>query len=218
MLRWALLTLLFLAVYAPFSGYLDLQVTRFFYDEGFHPSALSNFLFLWGVFPADIVAVAAAYLFLASYVKPTMKKFRQHGLVLFLSLVLGGGLITHLILKDHWGRPRPKQVVEFGGTQQYRAFYEPYFDNPEVSKSFPCGHCTCGFYFLALVFVGRKVESPLIEATGWVLGLGLGLLLSWARIEAGGHWLSDVLITAIIMWFSAWICARVIYRMHEEPA
>ena len=72
-------------------------------------------------------------------------------------MVVGAGFIVHTALKDHWGRPRPKQIIAFGGEQTFRPFYSPnFFHQPEPSKSFPCGHCTMGFYFFAVAFALRR--------------------------------------------------------------
>jgi hypothetical protein len=41
---------------------------------------------------------------------------RMYGLFILLSVILGPGLLVNLVFKDHWGRPRPRQVVALGGT------------------------------------------------------------------------------------------------------
>jgi lipid A 4'-phosphatase len=47
---------------------------------------------------------------------------RTQWLFLAACLAAGPGLIANLVFKDHWGRARPAQIVEFGGT---RAFSPP---------------------------------------------------------------------------------------------
>src|SRR5262249_18536369 len=37
-------------------------------------------------------------------------------LFLAICLAAGPGLVANAVLKDHWGRARPKQVAEFGGS------------------------------------------------------------------------------------------------------
>ncbi len=34
-------------------------------------------------------------------------------------LAIGPGLVANVMLKDNWGRARPRQVVEFGGTKHF---------------------------------------------------------------------------------------------------
>jgi membrane-associated PAP2 superfamily phosphatase len=62
---------------------------------------------------------------------------------LILSVVIGPGLIINAVFKDHWDRPRPRDVVEFGGMLQCT----PAPLRGESGESFLCGHCSVGFLF-----------------------------------------------------------------------
>lgn len=209
-----LLPILALALITPFTPYLDLTITNFFYapTHSFESNAFYTFLFNYGLLPAQLLfIVSAIVLFLASFFKK-WKKWHAPTLVLVLSLLIGGGLIVHELLKEHWGRPRPKQVIEFGGQQPFRPYYEPnFFNQPEPSKSFSCGHCTMGFYFFALALVARRLNYKKTFWAALALAFGLGISLSLARIAQGGHFFSDVLVSAIIMWITAYLCDRWIY-------
>ena len=44
-----------------------------------------------------------------------------------------------------------------------------------------------------------------VELLGWGLAIVLGLLLGYTRIAQGGHFFTDVLFTALIMWYAALI-------------
>jgi lipid A 4'-phosphatase len=72
--------------------------------------------------------------------------WRRQGIFLLLSVVIGPGLLVNTVFKDHWGRPRPRDVVEFGGPLHYRPAPLP---GGEGGASFPCGHCSVGFLFAA---------------------------------------------------------------------
>lgn len=201
--------LLFLLVITPFTYDLDLAISNFFFQpsQSFSSNIFFSFLYNYGLIPAQLVFfIAAIVLFLACFFKK-WKKWHAPALVLVLSLLIGGGLIVHEILKDHWGRPRPKQTVEFGGTQPFRPFYKPnILHQPEPSKSFPCGHCTMGFYFFSLALVAKRLNYKKTFWISLVIALGLGISLSLARIAQGGHFFSDTLVSAIIMWLSAYLC------------
>src|SRR5258707_888701 len=41
------------------------------------------------------------------------------GAFLLLALALGPGVLVNSVLKEHWGRARPSQVIAFGGTQEF---------------------------------------------------------------------------------------------------
>ena len=134
---------------------------------------------------------------------------RTHALALVLTIILGAGFITHTLLKDHWGRPRPKQVTEFGGSQPFRPFYSPnFFHQPHPSKSFPCGHCTMGFYFFALALVLKRLGYRKGYYFTFAFALVFGITLGISRMAQGGHFLSDVLAAGLIMWITAYLCDR----------
>lgn len=200
-----------MAIVTPFTPWLDLSLERAFFHPGINgePGHFTNngffsFMFNYGFIPAEITAMIAAVILLLSYASKSWKRWRSSALVLLLTLAIGSGFITHALLKDHWGRPRPKQVIEFGGKQPFRPFYEPnFFHQPEPSKSFPCGHCSVGFYFFALILVGKRMGNRYFYWIGIFLTLFLGVALSITRLAQGGHFFSDVLMTALIMWLTA---------------
>jgi membrane-associated PAP2 superfamily phosphatase len=205
--------LLGLALITPLTPFLDLSISNYFYTPaaGFASTPFYNFLYHYGFLPADLTAVAALLLFILSFFK--WRRWRAPALAMALTLLVGSGIIVHVVLKDHWGRPRPKQIVEFGGQQSYRPYYMPdLFAQKESSKSFPCGHCSTGFYFFCLVFIGRQEKNPYLVWCGMLLALTLGILLSLARIAQGGHFFSDVLVSALIMWITAAFCTSLAYR------
>src|ERR1700759_5627042 len=44
---------------------------------------------------------------------------------LLATLALGPGLFTNVLVKDHWGRPRPIDVTAFGGADQFVPWWDP---------------------------------------------------------------------------------------------
>lgn len=199
---WQVLLPLFIFfLFTPWSASLDQQITQIFYNNGrFASHPLLIFFYEYGFMPAWALAGLAAITWCGSYCFSFLKRWRQAALFLLLTLAIGPGLIIHAILKDHWGRPRPKQVIEYGGQQFFRAFYEPHFSQPEPSKSFPCGHCSMGFYFFALALLGKHYQNKYLYYAGMGMALGLGGFLSFVRIAQGGHFFSDTLVSALIMW------------------
>ncbi|HBH49073.1 MAG TPA: PAP2 family protein, partial [Bacteroidales bacterium] len=43
---------------------------------------------------------------------------RRWALMMILTIVLGPGLLVNATFKDNWGRPRPNEIVEFGGKEK----------------------------------------------------------------------------------------------------
>ena len=199
---WFLLFLLF----APFSPALDLYVSGLFYspEAGFLENSYFRFLYNYGEMFGLATAWVALLALIMTFVLPKWKKWRRGLIALLLTLVIGAGLITNTGFKGYWGRPRPKQVTEFGGEHAYRPFWRPDFHTQNApQKSFPSGHVAMGFYFLSLCLVGKRYQSRVLFSAGLFLTVMLGGGLMVARVAQGGHFLSDVIAAAILMWYVA---------------
>jgi membrane-associated PAP2 superfamily phosphatase len=120
--------------------------------------------------------------------------WRRHGTFLLLSVAVGPGLLVNLVFKDHWDRPRPRDVVEFGGPLHYRPAPLP---RGEGGASFPCGHCSVGFLYAAGWWVWKR-RRPAWARASLAVGLVAGFALGLGRMAAGGHFLSDVIWSALL--------------------
>jgi lipid A 4'-phosphatase len=69
-------------------------------------------------------------------------------LFLVATLALGPGLITNLTFKDHWGRPRPIDVQQFGGADHFTPWWDPRGECPN-NCSFIAGEPSGAFWTLA---------------------------------------------------------------------
>src|SRR5262249_21775368 len=70
-------------------------------------------------------------------------------LFLYLVLIIGGGLIVNFTVKDHFGRARPRDVAEFGGTKLFTPAFE--ISHQCTSNcSFSSGDAAGGFFAIAL--------------------------------------------------------------------
>lgn len=208
--------LLFLAAIAYFTPAIDIATTSYFYDSAtkqFSDDTFYNFIYNWTVYPAQIIAVGAALFLILSYRIINWQPYRRHAWLLILPMAIGAGLLTHAVFKDHWGRPRPRQVEFFGGDQPFRPFYKPDLSlRISPYKSFPCGHCTMGFYFFAVALLGRRLGKRYLFLNGLALAFIFGTLLGLARIAQGGHFFSDVLVSAILMWLTAFASDKLLFR------
>lgn len=183
---------------------LDLRITARFYDSGGNrwPYAGDEpwaTLYKLGVVPAIATAVLAFSGLMLSVGRPKLAPYRKVFAYLLLALVLGPGLFANTIFKDNWGRPRPREVETFGGEDRFEPLLT--IDPASDGKSFVCGHATMGFYFyalgLVLIAAGRKKTGALV-----ILGATVfGALIGAARVVQGGHFASDVLWAAGVVWF-----------------
>lgn len=208
--RWVIPLLLALLI-LPYTPLIDLAIENYFYQHGNDPathfmtSPFLDFMYQKAVWVPNFFAIAA---FFALFVK----KWRKPALVVVLTMIVGCGLITHAMLKDYWGRPRPKQIEQFGGSQTYKAVWQPnFFHQTEPSKSFVCGHCSVGFLFFSLVVLGQRLRSRKLLYAGWFLAITFGGLLSYTRMAQGGHFFSDCLFAALVLWWSALMMDWLVY-------
>lgn len=198
--------LFFLMAFAPFSKCIDLEISSYFFTKGNPGHFSQNPLWQWiydvGPLPGLILAVLSLSGFIASLLFQKLSFLKRPSLYLVLVCLIGSALLAHGVFKDHWGRPRPKQTIAFGGPLEYRPFYLP-TAAPMPSRSFVCGHATMGFYFLAVVRLGIRRHKRWLFLTGLFLTVLLGIGLGLSRIAQGGHYFSDVLASMALMWWTA---------------
>jgi lipid A 4'-phosphatase len=160
-----------------------------------------------GILAAALLTWAATIWLLAqrAHNKEKWRSRRPAALFLALSLLLGPGLMVNGVFKDHWGRARPGQVLQFGGSAH---FSPPWVmsDQCEKNCSFVCGDASLGYVLVAIAFVSRRPR--LWFAAGLVLGSALGLM----RMGQGGHFLSDVIFSFYVVYFTAWALHRFMTR------
>lgn len=183
----------------------DMQVASYWYDQGWPAGKAPIWqLFYHGVpVISALTLVGSLLLLIGSLWQQRLRPMRKVTSVLLLTILLGPGLMVNGIFKDHWGRPRPRQVELFGGERQYLPPFMPAFG--ERGKSLPCGHCSVPFVFYSFALLSNTPVGKLGWAiTATVMGLGTG----GARMAAGGHFFSDVLLSAWFSFFAAWLSVR----------
>jgi membrane-associated phospholipid phosphatase len=137
------------------------------------------------------------------------KSVRVYGFFILLCVAVGPGLIVNVALKDHWGRPRPRQIIEFGGKFTY---VQPLVPAEARGKSFPCGHCSVGYLYAVGWWVWRR-RHPRRALISLIAGLTLGTLLGLGRMATGAHFLSDAVWSALISLSIAHILYYYVLRI-----
>jgi lipid A 4'-phosphatase len=128
-------------------------------------------------------------------------------LFLIATLAIGPGLVTNLILKDHWGRARPIDVQQFGGTEHFTPWWNPNGDCP-TNCSFIAGEPSGAFWTLAPAALAPPELRALAYGAALVFGAAVGVL----RIAAGAHFFSDVVFAGVFMFLVVWLGHGLIYR------
>ena len=139
--------------------------------------------------------------------------WRRYAILVLLSVIVGPGLLINTVFKDHWDRPRPRDIVEFGGPLHYEV--APL--RGEGGTSFPCGHCSVGFLYALGWWVWRR-RHPRLATASLVAGISVGVALGLGRMAAGGHFLSDVLWAALIAYAIAHLLYYYVLRIPQEES
>lgn len=207
-LRWRELLILFLMMMATTPLFwltdVDLQMARLFYQGGDGVLAWSwgnwwlwKGLFIFAPKVLVVIAIGSLLVVLLGYFHKPTGPFRRKAMYVLLVIALGPGLVVNLVFKDHWGRPRPLHITEFGGHNDYVPPLQ-IADTPH--KSFPCGHCSVSYALFAGYFLSRKRKKSLLSLT-----LVAALLMGVSRMAAGGHFVSDVLWSGYLVFLVAWL-------------
>lgn len=127
--------------------------------------------------------------------------------LLVYTLVLGPGVFTNLILKEHWGRPRPVDVTDFNGQRTFMPWWDPRGACPE-NCSFVAGEPSGAFWTLAAAAIAPPAWRPLAYAAALAFGCAIGVI----RMAGGGHFFSDVVFAGVFNFLIVWIVYGVMYR------
>jgi lipid A 4'-phosphatase len=170
-----------------------------------------------------LIALLAAPAFAAIVGKLILPRRRmliegRAALFLIVTLAIGPGLLTNTLLKDHWGRVRPIDVVEFGGAGQFTPWWDPRGACPN-NCSFIGGEPAGALWTLAPAALAPPQWRLLAYAGALAFGSGIGVL----RIAGGGHFFTDVVFAGVFMYLVNWLAYRLIYgrrmgRVIEKPA
>jgi lipid A 4'-phosphatase len=162
-------------------------------------------LYEYGNIPALLLSGGGLVVFVVSFFWRELISYRKIGLFFITFMILGPGLLVNAGFKDHWGRPRPADIVNFGGSQPFHHAW----DRGEAGqgKSFPSGHAAVGFFLFSPFFILRQASRKW-AALFLYLGIAYGVLMGTGRMIQGGHFPTDVLwsgaftyLTGLILYY-----------------
>jgi lipid A 4'-phosphatase len=170
------------------------------------------FLYNYGNIPAILLSAAGLVILVLGFFRQQLLPYRKISLFLVIFMILGPGLLVNTVFKEHWGRPRPADIVNFGGKETFHQIWEK--GQPEQGKSFPSGHAAVGFFLFSPFFFLRKTFR---SSAFLFLGLGIfyGTFMGAGRMIQGGHFLSDVLWSGVFTYLTGLIL-YYIFRFDEE--
>jgi membrane-associated PAP2 superfamily phosphatase len=196
---------------------LDLRVARHFYDY----ADASHNVFAWRIYPplmmarnaglwiGTILVAPAVAALVVKLILPRRKMLISGRAAVFLiaTLALAPGLLVNVLLKDHWHRPRPIDVVQFGGEQHFVPWWDPRGDCPN-NCAFVSGDVAGAFWTVA----PAALVPPQWRALAYGAALALGTGMAAVRVMAGAHFVSDVIFAGVFTFLVIWIVHGLIYR------
>lgn len=166
----------------------DMSVFTFFGEQiqGAAMNIVAEFITFFGgsefVIPMAVLGLVLSF----------FKKTRKFGMAVLFA-VLVGTLVTNLIMKPLFARPRP--YVYYADNPLFMSWYEFAGAHIESDKSFPSGHTTAAFEIgVALFLVLNKKYSWIFPVFSALVGL--------SRIYLMVHYVTDVLGGVLVGTFA----------------
>lgn len=185
---------------------VDLSVSRWFYDasEGFVLANSSPLRALRSSATWIMRCVMLLALFQVArhaWAGRMAEQVARRWLWLLSCLVVGPGLLVNGLLKEHWGRPRPRATDLFGGEAPFQKVWV-ITDWCDRNCSFVSGEASSAAWLVAAALMApRRIRKAVIALVALYASA-----VSINRIAFGGHYLSDV----VLAWL---LCALVFIAM-----
>lgn len=184
--KWILIIVLALGAIAA-SLYFDDAVRRWVLEHSNRTAKqVMRNVSRYGDWPAHVIV---GLLVVAGAALRRNKRWVHIGLTMIVACALAG--LAARGLKIATGRARPSVKQELG------------WHGPRLSpkyNSFPSGHTAATTaFFGVLFFANRRIGLALLP---------IPLLIAASRMYVAAHYLSDVVVAAILGIFCAWLCAR----------
>jgi membrane-associated PAP2 superfamily phosphatase len=162
-----------------------------------------------GVWLVALLAVPPALALVLKVLLPGRRSLIPARAIVFLltTLALAPGMLANVALKDHWGRPRPIDVSQFGGSETYVRWWDPRGDCPK-NCSFVSGDVSGAYWTLAPAALAPPSWRPLAYAGALAVGVAMSVL----RMAAGAHFITDVVFAGVFTFLIIWIMHGLIYR------
>jgi membrane-associated PAP2 superfamily phosphatase len=128
-------------------------------------------------------------------------------LFLISTMLLGPGLMVNVALKDHWGRPRPIDIAQYGGNQHFVAWWDPRGDCP-ANCSFVSGDVATAAWTVA----PAALAPPQWRLVAYGAAFAFTAAMAAMRITAGGHFLTDTVFAGVFTFLLVWLVHGLLYR------
>ena len=117
------------------------------------------------------------------------------------------GIVVNLFLKNIWGRARPGDILQLGGKENFTPWFQ-ISDACASNCSFVSGDAAVGFSLIVFYFLTKRIVYFWLSL---FFGFGIGLI----RIMEGGHFVSDVVMTAMILYLSYYFQMKYYFNKYD---
>jgi membrane-associated PAP2 superfamily phosphatase len=139
-------------------------------------------------------------------VKPLMMSGRAM-VFLLVTMLLSAIVLSNVVFKGYWGRPRPIVVTQFDGKLDFMPWWDPRGKCPK-NCSFFSGEGATAFW----TYAPAALTPPAWRPAAYVAATAFGLATGGLRMTFGGHFATDVLFSGIVSFLVVWLAYAVIYR------
>ncbi len=143
---------------------------------------------------------------------PKLKARRVAIGFLIVGGLLGPILLVDATLKEHSGRTRPVNTVNFGSTKQFTPAFIP-ADQCEQNCSFVSGHVATASFIMAFGWLG----APAVRRRWLLASLAFGGYFALVRMVPGGHFLSDTIFAWFATYFTLWLTEWLFRKLGWLP-
>jgi len=197
---------------------LDLKLAALFFDPQtrsfpLKASAWAAFVrdaAMWITWAMVIPALGALVLKMWRPDRPLLISGRA---ILFLltTLVLSSVVLSNVVFKSYWGRPRPVVVTQFNTGEFNRLAFVPWWDprgGCARNCSFFSGEGSAAFWAVAPAALAPPAFRPLAYVAAMAFGTATGVM----RMAFGGHFFTDIAAAGIVTFLVVWLSYGLLYR------
>ncbi|HEX7792427.1 MAG TPA: phosphatase PAP2 family protein [Afipia sp.] len=193
---------------------LDLKAAALFYDATTKTfplkastwAAIARDGAMWIAWALVMPALVSLIVKLIRPVKPLMISGRAM-VFLTVTMLLSAIVISNVIFKGYWGRPRPVVVTEFNGPLEFKPWWDPRGACPK-NCSFFSGEGATAFW----TYAPAALTPPAWRPVAYVAATAFGVFTGGLRMAFGGHFLTDVLFSGTVSFTVIWLAYALIYR------
>src|SRR6201991_611701 len=193
---------------------LDLKIAALFFDAATKTFPLKASTWasiardgaMWVAWALVMPALISFVVKLLRPVKPLMISGRAM-VFLIVTMLLSAIVLSNIVFKGYWGRPRPVVVTQFDGKLDFVPWWDPRGECPK-NCSFFSGEGATAFWTYAPAALTPPAWRPLAYAAATAFG-GMTSVL---RMAFGGHFFTDVAISGLVSFFVIWLAHGWLYR------